>query len=117
MNEFAEFLAMERDEAVAAAEQARQLALDVAASQPSAPAALPAADALDRAVRWIETGPENPWNAPSRFRLAGLLYRKVLRRLLRPYETRQREFEQAVVEALSAYARSIAELDAERRQR
>jgi 2-polyprenyl-3-methyl-5-hydroxy-6-metoxy-1,4-benzoquinol methylase len=71
---------------------------------------------LERANAWLEKGPENPWNAPSRLRGAGIFYRRGLRRLLRPYEIRQREFERAVVQALSEQAAMLGELARDRRR-
>ena len=70
------------------------------------------ATGLERAVAWLQEGPENAWDAPSRIGKVGILYRRVLRRVLRPYETRQREFERAVVDELSARSSALAELEA-----
>ncbi len=69
-------------------------------SEPQPEDAPPPPDGLQRAVRWLASGPSNPWDAPSGLLAGGRIARRVLRRALRPYESRQREFEIAVVEAL-----------------
>jgi glycosyltransferase involved in cell wall biosynthesis len=50
-----------------------------------------------RAESFVRVGPENSWD--QRGGRAGRMFRNVLRRVLRPYTVRQREFESAVVEA------------------
>lgn len=60
-----------------------------------------------RAAAYLTSGPVTSWDAPSRLGRAGILMRKLLLRLLRPYIARHREFELAVVAALDE-----AELDA-----
>jgi glycosyltransferase involved in cell wall biosynthesis len=65
-------------------------------------AALPArAEGTQEAARYLVEGPSLPIDAPSRFGPLGVLWRRLVYRLLRPYISRQREFESAVVRALS----------------
>jgi glycosyltransferase involved in cell wall biosynthesis/SAM-dependent methyltransferase len=52
------------------------------------------------AAEYLARGPRVPWDAPSRLGPLGALYRKLLRRLLRPYTMRHQEFEHSVVDAL-----------------
>jgi hypothetical protein len=59
-------------------------------------------EGLDSLLRRLEGEPENPWSAPSRFGGPGRLARALLRRLLRPYEVRQRETQREVVRAVLA---------------
>jgi galactosyl transferase GMA12/MNN10 family len=59
-------------------------------------------EGLDSLLRLLEGEPENPWSAPSRFGAPGRLARALLRRLLRPYEVRQRETQRELVRALMA---------------
>jgi glycosyltransferase involved in cell wall biosynthesis len=56
---------------------------------------------VERAARYLAVGPSLSWSAPSgRFGRVGVLARRALLRLLRPYLVRQREWESLVVEAL-----------------
>src|SRR5919204_6199650 len=56
---------------------------------------------VERAARFIAVGPSLSWTAPSgRFGRAGLLARRILQRVLRPYLVRHREWESLVVESL-----------------
>ena len=59
-------------------------------------------EGLDSLLRRLESEPENPWSAPSRFGAPGRLARALLRRLLRPYEVRQRETQRELVRAVMA---------------
>jgi glycosyltransferase involved in cell wall biosynthesis len=52
------------------------------------------------AADYLVRGPQLSWDAPSRLGRPGVWARKAVRRLLRPYLTRQREFEHAVVDSL-----------------
>lgn len=64
-----------------------------------------------RAEAFVRIGPENGWdNSGGRF---GRMFRNTLRRVLRPYTVRQREFESAVVEALQDSVYSDVELRAQ----
>ena len=56
---------------------------------------------LERAVRYLGSGPSNPWTAPSRMGGLGGLVRGALLRLLRPYLVRREELDIALVEALA----------------
>jgi glycosyltransferase involved in cell wall biosynthesis/SAM-dependent methyltransferase len=58
------------------------------------------ASEIEHAWRFLSDGPEVPLQAESRFGFAGVLGRRILYRLLRPYMFRQREWEVAVVKAL-----------------
>lgn len=53
-----------------------------------------------QAAEFLARGPRTAWSQPSRLGRIGLLYRRVLLRLLRPYTARQREFEHALVDGL-----------------
>ncbi len=64
------------------------------AAVPSAPSA------LERAAISIEHGPANAWDSPSQFGILGQSARRLLRRVLRPYEQRQRELDATLVQAL-----------------
>jgi hypothetical protein len=56
---------------------------------------------VERAARFIAVGPSLSWTAPSgRFGRFGVLARRTLLRVLRPYLVRQREWESLVVEQL-----------------
>jgi hypothetical protein len=59
-------------------------------------------EGLDSLLRLLEGEPENPWSAPSRFGAPGRLARALLRRLLRPYEVRQRQTQRELVQAVMA---------------
>ena len=59
-------------------------------------------EGLDSLLRRLEDEPENPWSAPSRFGAPGRLARALLRRLLRPYEVRERETRRELVRAVIA---------------
>ena len=54
----------------------------------------------ERAAAFVSTGPSVKWSAPSRLGILGLSWRWLLLRALRPYTTRQREFESSVAHAL-----------------
>jgi hypothetical protein len=58
-----------------------------------------------RAAEYLAFGPSLSWDARSRGFLGGL-YRKLLRRLLRPYTMRQRELETQLVHGLEDLERS-----------
>jgi glycosyltransferase involved in cell wall biosynthesis len=56
---------------------------------------------VERAARFLAIGPSLSWTAPSgRFGRFGVLARRVLLRVLRPFLVRQREWESLVVDAL-----------------
>src|SRR5438067_822348 len=56
---------------------------------------------VERAARFLALGPSLSWTAPSgRFGRLGVLARRALMRVLRPYLVRHREWESLVVEAL-----------------
>jgi len=66
---------------------------------------------VERAARFLAVGPSLSWTAPSgRFGRLGVLARRALLRVLRPYLARQREWESLVVEQLRENARTISEL-------
>jgi len=66
---------------------------------------------VERAARFLAVGPSLSWTAPSgRFGRLGVLARRALLRLLRPYLVRQREWESLVVEQLRENAKTISEL-------
>jgi glycosyltransferase involved in cell wall biosynthesis/SAM-dependent methyltransferase len=67
----------------------------------------------ERAVRFVSAGPRVRWSAPSRFRALGGWWRAGLARALRPYTSRQREFESAVANALVTGERRLNELENE----
>jgi len=66
-------------------------------------------DGVDRAAAFLEQG-SSPRLEPSKFGAPGLLARRLLFRILRPYTVRQREFEVAVVEALGRLRESADRL-------
>jgi SAM-dependent methyltransferase len=57
--------------------------------------------ATQEAVRYLTEGPSVPIRAPSRFGSIGVFGRRLVYRFLRPYISRQREFEHSVVRALA----------------
>jgi glycosyltransferase involved in cell wall biosynthesis len=66
---------------------------------------------VERAARFLAVGPSLSWTAPSgRFGRLGVLARRALFRVLRPYLVRQREWESLVVEQLRENAKTISEL-------
>jgi glycosyltransferase involved in cell wall biosynthesis/SAM-dependent methyltransferase len=65
----------------------------------------------ERAIRFVSTGPRVRWSAPSRFGALGGWWRAGLGRALRPYTSRQREFESAVANALVTGERRLNELE------
>ncbi len=64
-----------------------------------------------RALDFLRDGPTVRWDAPSRSGQVGLLWRRVLLRLLRPYLIRQRELETLLVSGLEELERSRARLE------
>ena len=64
-----------------------------------------------RALGFLRDGPTVRWDAPSRSGRVGLLWRRVLLRLLRPYLIRQRELETLVVSGLEELERSRDRLE------
>jgi len=67
---------------------------------------------VERAARFIAVGPSLSWTAPSgRFGRVGVLARRALLRILRPYLVRQRELESLVVEQLREQTRAIDDLN------
>jgi glycosyltransferase involved in cell wall biosynthesis/2-polyprenyl-3-methyl-5-hydroxy-6-metoxy-1,4-benzoquinol methylase len=66
---------------------------------PEAPA-LSTSPEIEHAHAFLSEGPSVPLRSPSRFGAFGVLARRLLFRVLRPYMIRQREWEVAVVEAL-----------------
>lgn len=71
-----------------------------------------ASDPLALARAWLEDGALTPWDAGTRFGPLGRLWRRLLRRLLRPYEFRQREFQRVITEAVELNARRVEVLHA-----
>ena len=65
----------------------------------------------ERAIRFVSAGPRVRWSAPSRFGPLGGWWRAGLARALRPYTSRQREFESAVANALVTGERRLNELE------
>jgi glycosyltransferase involved in cell wall biosynthesis/SAM-dependent methyltransferase len=63
------------------------------------------------ASRFLADGPTVRWDAPSRAGRVGLLWRRVLLRLLRPYLVRQRELENLLVNGLEEVERSRDRLE------
>jgi hypothetical protein len=56
---------------------------------------------VERAARFLAVGPSLSWTAPSgRFGRVGVLARRALQRILRPYLVRHREWESLVVDSL-----------------
>jgi glycosyltransferase involved in cell wall biosynthesis/SAM-dependent methyltransferase len=74
---------------------------------PRVAALAPRSSGLARADRYLHDGPEIPIRAPSRFGPIGVLLRRVVFRLLRPYIARHNEFDTAVVEALGEFDKRI----------
>lgn len=62
------------------------------------------------AMAFLLRGPRTSWEAPTRLGKIGLLYRRLLMRLLRPYTARQREWEHAVIDGLVELERLNVEL-------
>jgi glycosyltransferase involved in cell wall biosynthesis/2-polyprenyl-3-methyl-5-hydroxy-6-metoxy-1,4-benzoquinol methylase len=60
-----------------------------------------------RAVDFLSIGPSTSWDAPSRTGWIGSVYRRALRRLLRPYLIRQRELETLLATGLEQVERSL----------
>jgi hypothetical protein len=52
-----------------------------------------------------------PWDSPSRFGVVGSSGRRLLRRVLRPYEHRQRELDEALIAALREVSRRTDEIE------
>jgi hypothetical protein len=69
-----------------------------------------AATPSERAAAFLIHGPHASWSQPSRLGPLGLLYRRLLLRLIRPYTARQKEFEHAVVDGLRELELEVAEL-------
>jgi len=66
---------------------------------------------VERAARYLAVGPSLSWTAPSgRFGRLGVLARRALLRVLRPYPVRQRAWESLIVEQLRDNEKPIAEL-------
>ena len=63
------------------------------------------------AARFLAEGPSVAWDAPSRAGRIGLLWRRILLRLLRPYLVRQRELENILVDGLNEVERSRDRLE------
>jgi SAM-dependent methyltransferase/glycosyltransferase involved in cell wall biosynthesis len=63
------------------------------------------------AARFLAEGPSVPWDGPSRAGRLGILWRRILLRLLRPYLVRQRELENILVSGLSEVERSRDRLE------
>jgi FkbM family methyltransferase len=55
---------------------------------------------VDEAATLLRGEAGTPWGAPSRFGNAGLLARRALLRVLRPYAVRQRQVDEALLEAI-----------------
>jgi FkbM family methyltransferase len=68
---------------------------------------------VENAAEQLRRGPEIAHTAPSRFGPLGLAARRLLLRVLRPYAVRQREFDTALLEALSELAQVVAQGDKE----
>jgi glycosyltransferase involved in cell wall biosynthesis len=67
------------------------------------------------ATDYLARGPELSWEARGRTGRVGVWLRKLLRRGLRPYTERHREFEHAVVDALRELEQRVDELERQRR--
>jgi len=63
------------------------------------------------ASRFLADGPSVPWDAPSQAGRLGVLWRRILLRLLRPYLVRQRELENILVAGLSEVEQSRDRLE------
>jgi len=63
------------------------------------------------AARFLADGPSVPWDGPSRAGRVGVLWRRILLRLLRPYLIRQRELENILVDGLNEVERSRDRLE------
>jgi len=64
-----------------------------------------------RALGFLRDGPTVSWDAPSRSGRVGLLWRRVLLRLLRPYLIRQRELETLLISGVDELERSRDRLE------
>jgi glycosyltransferase involved in cell wall biosynthesis len=64
----------------------------------------------EQAAEFLARGPSTSWLQPSRMGRIGLLYRRLLLRLLRPYTARQRELEHTVVDGLRELELEAADL-------
>ncbi len=62
------------------------------------------------ASAFLTRGPQASWSQPSRLGGIGLVYRRLLMRLLRPYTARQREWEHVVVDGLRELELSVEKL-------
>jgi glycosyltransferase involved in cell wall biosynthesis len=89
---------------------------EIRAARVSAPPEHAPPSSLERLAAWVEQGPSLSWQAPSRFGPAGRAYRRLLQRVLRPYELRKREFETLAVETLKEQNHRLHELERERGQ-
>jgi FkbM family methyltransferase len=69
----------------------------------------PPRDPLQRAAAYLERGPRAAWDAPSRFGPLGVLARRALLRVLRPYAVRQREFDSALLDAVTRATEGVGE--------
>jgi hypothetical protein len=77
------------------------------------PTVLDGASPLDHATRFLDEGPVLSWEAPTRSR-PRLLVRRALHRVLRPYEMRHTEFDEAVTRNLRDLQWRVAALQAAR---
>jgi glycosyltransferase involved in cell wall biosynthesis len=59
----------------------------------------------------IDLAPLTPWDSPSRFGVVGRSGRRLLHRVLRPYEHRQRELDEALIVALRDVSRRTDEIE------
>jgi len=64
-----------------------------------------------QATRYLAEGPSIAWDAPSRAGRVGILWRRILLRLLRPYLVRQRELENILVDGLREVEQSRDRLE------
>jgi glycosyltransferase involved in cell wall biosynthesis len=64
----------------------------------------------EQAADYLARGPRTAWSQPSRLGRVGLLYRRLLLRLLRPYTARQRELEHTLVDGLRELELEAADL-------
>jgi SAM-dependent methyltransferase len=64
-----------------------------------------------QAARYLAEGPSVAWDAPSRAGRIGILWRRILLRLLRPYLVRQRELENILVDGLREVEQSRDRLE------
>jgi hypothetical protein len=72
--------------------------------------------AVERAIVYIQQGPSNPFDAPSRFGVFGRLARRASLRLIRPYTSRRHELDVAVTDAIAELNHRVSALEQQSRE-